>query len=400
MYAFRKPFTAATFEGVALWGIGYKSVLVVSQVLGYTLSKFVGIKVISEMTSRRQAVGILLFIGLAHASRLLFAIVPPPYNFVFLFINGLPLGMVFGLVLRYLEGRQLTEALTAGLCASFVVSSGCVKSVGQYLIVWGVSEYWMPFVTGLLFVLPTLLSVWLLAQIPPPTAVDVAARSARTPMTGEQRRRLFSAYAFGLSLWIATYTLLTILRSVRDDFAVEIWRDLGHEKQPAVFAQSEMLVMLGVVIVNGAAILVRDNQRALQMAVSTIIVGFLVVCASLGAFAVRWIDGFSLMVLVGMGMYIPYVAFHTTAFERLIALFREQGNLGYLMYLADAMGYLGYVVVVLVRNLADVQIDFLGFFLTSAAVISLTSTIFMVTSVVYFRRKMVGQSALAFEPPR
>ena len=28
MYAFRKPFTAATFEGLSLWGLGFKTVLV------------------------------------------------------------------------------------------------------------------------------------------------------------------------------------------------------------------------------------------------------------------------------------------------------------------------------------------------------------------------------------
>ena len=53
---------------------------------------------------------------------LLFALVPAPYNFGCLFLNGLPLGMVFGLVLSFLEGRRLTEALAAGLCASFIVA--------------------------------------------------------------------------------------------------------------------------------------------------------------------------------------------------------------------------------------------------------------------------------------
>ena len=41
---------------------------------------------------------------------------------------------------------------------------------------------------------------------------------------------------------------------------------------------------------------------------------------------------------------------HTTIFERLIAMTRDRGNLGYLMYLADAFGYLGYVAVMLAHN--------------------------------------------------
>ena len=49
MYAFRKPFTAARYDDTTFLGIPYKTVLVIAQVLGYMLSKFIGIKVIAEM---------------------------------------------------------------------------------------------------------------------------------------------------------------------------------------------------------------------------------------------------------------------------------------------------------------------------------------------------------------
>ena len=49
MYFFRKPFAAGKYEGLALWGTDYKTVLVVAQVMGYTLSKFFGIKIIAEL---------------------------------------------------------------------------------------------------------------------------------------------------------------------------------------------------------------------------------------------------------------------------------------------------------------------------------------------------------------
>jgi hypothetical protein len=42
MYAFRKPFTAGLYEGLSLWGVDYKIVLITTQVLGYMLSKFIG----------------------------------------------------------------------------------------------------------------------------------------------------------------------------------------------------------------------------------------------------------------------------------------------------------------------------------------------------------------------
>jgi hypothetical protein len=391
MYAFRKPFTAGTFEGVLLWGVHYKTVLVVAQVFGYTLSKFIGIKVISEMTPGRRAVGIVILIVLAHFSLLLFGLTPPPYNFFFLFLNGLPLGMVFGLVLSFLEGRRLTEALAAGLCASFIVSSGVVKTVGRSLIVYvGVSEYWMPFLTGLLFLPPLLLFVWMLSQIPPPREEDVQHRSRRSPMQRADRRQFLAVHALGLSLLIGTYALLTIMRSIRDDFAVEIWRDLGEAGKPSIFAYSETLVMLGVVAITGAAILIRDNRRALQTALVTILSGFAVVALAVGGYRQGWLGGVAFMILAGVGMYVPYVAFHTTLFERMIAVFRDKSNIGYLMYLADAVGYLCYVGVMLFRNFSHSSIHYLDFFLRATLLICLVSMILMILCLVYYRRKITA----------
>ena len=191
MYAFRKPFTATSYEDYALFGMGFKTILVITQVLGYTLSKFVGIKVISEMTGERRALAIVALILFAEFALLLFALVPYPYNFIFLFLNGLPLGMVWGLVFSYLEGRRFTEALGAGLSISYVVSSGFVKSVGRGLMDAGVSEFWMPVATGAFFIVPLIIAVFLLDRIPPPSAQDQEIRTRRMPMDRKERRAFF-----------------------------------------------------------------------------------------------------------------------------------------------------------------------------------------------------------------
>ena len=132
--------------------VEYKIALVIVQVLGYALSKVIGIKVISEMPPRRRASAILILIGGAELALVLFALIPAPWNIACLFLNGLALGMIWGLVFGFLEGRRLTELLGAILCASFIVSSGVVKSVGESVMLAGwANEYWMPAVTGLLF---------------------------------------------------------------------------------------------------------------------------------------------------------------------------------------------------------------------------------------------------------
>ncbi|HYH67815.1 MAG TPA: DUF5690 family protein, partial [Urbifossiella sp.] len=215
VYAFRKPFTAGTFADDGYWGAGYKTALVVAQVLGYTASKFLGIKVVSEVSPARRAGLILALVGVAELALVLFAVTPAPWNVVWLFANGLPLGMIFGLVLGVLEGRRQSEALAAGLCASFVVADGVAKSAGASLLNAGVSEAWMPAAAGLLFVAPLVLFVWMLARVPPPADTDVAARAERAPMTTADRRTFFRRYAVGLLLVGAAYLLVTVLRSVR-----------------------------------------------------------------------------------------------------------------------------------------------------------------------------------------
>ncbi len=49
MYGFRKAFAVATFEGSDVGHLNFKTLLVVSQVAGYMVSKFIGVKLIAEM---------------------------------------------------------------------------------------------------------------------------------------------------------------------------------------------------------------------------------------------------------------------------------------------------------------------------------------------------------------
>ncbi len=392
MYAFRKPFTAGTFEDTIWLGIGFKTILVAAQVSGYTISKFIGIKVISEMPAQHRAISIIGLIGIAELALLLFAMTPTPWNFVWLFVNGLPLGMVFGLVIGFLEGRRVTEALSAGLCASFIVSSGMVKSVGRTLIqVYQVDEYWMPFLTGLIFVLPLLLFVGLLHQIPPPNDEDEKERTRRAPMLHQDRKAFFRRHTVGLVALLSVYVLLTVVRSIRDDFAVEIWQGLGVDDEPSVFARSEFWVMIGVVVINGSIIWIKDNRVAFLSSLGLLAVGFLIVTLSIVGHSLSWFSPMVFMVLLGLGMYIPYVAFHTTVFERMIAAFREVGTIGYLMYLADAIGYLGYVAVMVFRNVNQSEIDFLQLMIWTSifvAVVSATITIFL---TVFYRAQIPDQ---------
>jgi hypothetical protein len=99
------------------------------------------------------------------------------------------------------------------------------------------------------------------------------------------------------------------------------------------------------------------------------------------------------MVLLGLGLYLPYIAMHTTIFERLIAMTRDRGNIGYLLYLADAFGYLGYVVVLLARNFFAPTENFLEFFLSLSWVIAGACVLLLVPCWYYFATHAATRSS-------
>ena len=366
MYGLRKPFTAATYADAEVFGIGFKPALVISQVLGYTLSKFIGIRMVSEITTRWRAVVLAGLVVFAESALVVFALVPRPWAVACLFLNGLPLGMVFGLVLAPLEGRRLTELLTAGLCASFILAGGVMKSTGVWLLNLGISEAWMPAAAGAIYLGPLAAFTLMLHSVRPPSAADQAARCERRPMNGQDRRNFLARYGGVVLAIVSVYVLTNVIRNLRDDFSPEIWRGLGITVPPEVFTQTECLVALGVLAASGVAVSIRDNRIGFDFSLAVCTTGFGLLAAAIGAREAGLIDGFAFMVLTGLGLYLPYVAIHTTVFERLLALTREPGTIGFLMYLADAFGYLAYVGLMLGGGIMSSRVDPLRLFITSS----------------------------------
>jgi hypothetical protein len=386
MYAFRKPFAVALYQESAYFGFAFKALLVTAQTVGYALSKAIGIKVVGEMPASRRIFTLAFLIAFAEAALLLFGAAPRPWNAAFFFLNGLALGMVFGLVLACLEGRRLTELLAAGLCASFILADGVVKSVGAWLLERGVPEDWMPAAAGGLFLLPFAAFTAILARVPPPATRDVAARNVRAPMSGAQRTAFLRRYGVGLIPILTMFMLVTVVRSIRADYASEIWIGLGATAAPSTFTQSEMLVALGVLAVNGAAVFIVDNRRAFLSSLVVSAVGFAIFAGAMRAQESGSIDGFSFMVLIGLGLYLPYVAVHTTVFERLLAMIPDRGNVGFLMYVADAIGYLGYAALMLGRPYLPGGSDVLGLLRLTGWTTIGVSAVCLATSWWFFSR--------------
>lgn len=387
MYAFRKAFTSATFEHQQFLHIDYKVWLVVAQMVGYTLSKFYGIRFISESGKSNRARSIIFLILFSWLALLGFALVPAPYNIVFLFLNGFPLGMIWGLVFSYLEGRKTTEFMGALMSISLIFASGFVKTVARSLMSLAlVSDYWMPFLTGLVFLLPLFVFVFCLELIPPPSKEDQLLRTKRVPMDAKQRRKFITTFLPGIILTIIIYVLLTCIRDMRDNFEVEIWNGLGIHNNH-IYTQIDSLISIVVLMMMGLLILIKDNLKAFTVIHVMIIAGCLLIGVSTCFFDKGYIGPVSWMALLGMGLYMAYIPYNAIFFERMIANFHYKSNIGFIMYVADSIGYVGSFAVLMMHEFGETNISWMHFFKQCLFAVPLIGGICSILSLIYFRRK-------------
>lgn len=387
VYGFRKPFTAGTYEEQFFMGIHWKSILISSQIAGYMLSKWCGIFFVSSITWEKRAKAIIISIVIAELALLGFGLVPKPYNLIFLLLNGLPLGMIFGYIQGFLEGKKNTELFIAALGSSFILADGVSKSVGVSLLNWGVAENWMPFAAGLIYALPFLFFVWMLTQIPRPTAEEVADRAERQPMTQKDRIQLVMQLWPGIIAISLLYLFAALLRGIRSDFAPEIWHYLGYEGVPSIYSQTEIWVTVGILVINGSLVLIKRNYLAFFISLSAIATGYLLLAIA-GLWGVNSMNSFWLIVLTGFGIYLPYLTITTSVFERLIAITRHKANIGFLMYIVDSVGYLGYNVLLIAAGFIFPNWNLPQLFFSWITILGFAGLALSAGSWIYFTQKL------------
>lgn len=398
IFTFRKAFNVAAYDGHTLFGMDYKIVLVITQVLGYMTSKFYGIRFISEMKRVRRHLLILMLVGFSWLAWLVFALIPPPYNFWCLFLNGFPLGMLWGVVFSYVEGRRTTDLISAALAVSFIFASGLAKTTAQWVMdAWMVSEYWMPFVVGCIFMPALFLFVYLLEKIPPPDETDIQQRMDRQPMGKADRRALLRNFLPGIFALVVIYILVTILREIRDSFMADMWRESGVALQSGVFAKTETTISVIILVMIAAMIWLRNNFKAFMLAQGMMLIGFIIALVATLLYQRAQLQMYSWMLMVGLGLYMVYIPFNSILFDRFIAAFRFSGNVGFLIYIADSFGYLGSVGVLLTKTVFNIQANWLQFYMQLVLITGMTGVIGTLISMIYFSRKYIKaqRSAIA-----
>ncbi len=279
------------------------------------VSKFAGIKIISELQPQqriRLVAGLILFAQLALLG---FALVPYPYNFFFLFLNGLPLGMVWGVIFSFLEGRRFTEILGMGLSISIIAASGILKTIYLEIqaLLPGSRNSGCPSLSGC-YSSPHLF-IYLDAVRHPCTGRDrQTPAGGAPPMTPADKSEIIRNYWPGLLCILLIYCLLTTMRDFRDNFSVEIWNEIGGPHwHRGILAQTELISTVIVVACVSTLSLIRNNIRGLWATKGLIAIGILLTGASTGSSTgmplvrlngcLAWARGFSLLTYLSRWRY-------------------------------------------------------------------------------------------------
>lgn len=390
VYALRKPYTAASFEGLTFMGSDYKVAVTTIQILGYVIAKFFGIKIISELKKENR---FRFFVGsaiLAELALVGFGLLEAPYNVAAMFVNGLSLGCMWGVIFSFIEGRKVTDILASLLGVSMVFSSGVAKSFGLFAMnEMQIDQFWMPAVIGG-FALPLLVFMgYMLKRLPQPTAEDIALRNERVVLDGKGRVALFRKYAPILTLLFIGNFMLLVLRDIKEDFLVNIL-DMSNQSS-WLFARIDTIVTLIILGIFALFAFFRSNIRALLWLMTLVIAGCLTMTyvsfhyETLNLKPVIW------LFIQSLSLYIAYLTFQTIFFDRFIACFRIKGNVGFFIALIDFIGYLGTVTLLSTKEFLNIELEWFALFNHIAGFVGATcSILFIVASILIHRKYMQG----------
>ena len=247
----------------------------------------------------------------------------------------------------------------------------------------------MPAATGLLFTAPFLLTLWLLNQLPEPTASDIAARTEREPMDGARRRQFLSLYLPGIAFLVAAYACLTAFRDYRDAYLVDVLKQLGYEYADgkARITHMEMGVGFGVLATMSLLYLIKNNQRALLAALSVIVIGFATMGVATLLHVTGQISGYWWAALIGLGGYMAYVPYNSVLFDRLMASTGFVGTAVFAIYVADSAGYTCSIGMQIGKDLLAPNASRLHFLENLSFFVSAVGTLSITAAAIYFFRK-------------
>ena len=207
-----------------------------------------------------------------------------------------------------------------------------------------ISEFWMPaFIGAFAFPLLSLLG-WLMTRLPQPTEEDKKLRTERVTLNREGRMHIFKSFMPVLLLLFFANLFITVLQDIKEDFLVKIINVEASGLSSWAFAKIDAIVTLVILFVFGI---------------------------------MSW------LFLQSLSLYTVYLSFQTLFFERFIACFRIRGNVGFFIITLDFIGYMGTVLVLVLKECFKPNIDWLHFYNLMSGYVGVTCAMAFMGALVY-----------------
>ncbi len=388
-FALREPFLTTSLVGtVSFLGappVDLRAACIAAQALGLALSQPIGAVAVVELDPARRVPALALVLGAAEVSLIALALVPAHLAPLCLFLDGLALGLVWGLVYSFLEGRRVSDGLGAVAAAGYLLAGGAMRSLGRVVESLGVPGLWAPAAAGATAALPLAGALWLLAQFPPPNRHDEAERLFRAPMTGAMRAQFLRSSALGLGLLVAAHALLSGYRELRARMALELWGVLAPPDAPSVLTAAELPVAVVTVVAVGGLMAFRDHRRALAAVHGLILLGLGVIAGSTLLYLGGALAPTPWMVSVGAGLFLVHVPFMSVLFDRLVAALGLVGTAVFMVFVAGAFGHAGRLVVLALEIVHGPLVGSLDGLARASLGVSAVAAGLVVASAAYFR---------------
>jgi hypothetical protein len=221
----------------------------------------------------------------------------------------------------------------------------------------------------------------LLNQSPPPNEGDIAHRTLRKPMTSVERKNFIRQFGMALVPIVFAYALFTIVRDFCEDFANELWIETGYQNNAGIFAQTNTIIAIMALAIIGGFFLIKNNYKAFRASHFLIMAGVLLAVFTTILFNLNYISPFIWMLFATTGLYLAYLPFNCLYFERMLSTYKIEANVGFVMYIADAFGYLGTVAVLLIKEFIPIKYSWVNFFSFLFYSIGILGVILIVISI-------------------
>jgi hypothetical protein len=179
---------------------------------------------------------------------------------------------------------------------------------------------------------------------------------------------------------------------------VEIWNGLGFRNDAQIFTLSEIPVALIVLAMLSFLMFIRDNARAFIANLVLVALGLGLAGLSSLAFQLHLIGPVTWMIALGAGLYLGYTPFNALLFDRFIAATGRTGTAGFLIYVADASGYMSSVALLVFYNFVGVHLSWVQFLADISYVAAGAGLVLVLGSALYFRRRLGNADGQTVQP--